>query len=46
MDRRSSFAYSPLYDLDTKDMAPFDLLTRYMASDPVGDTHSLGLASM
>ncbi len=27
-----------LYDLDTKDKAPYDLLTRYMASCPIGDT--------
>lgn len=29
---------SPLYDSNTNDMAPYDLLTRYMANDPVGDT--------
>lgn len=29
---------SQLHDLNTKDMAPYDLLNRYMASQPVGDT--------
>lgn len=34
---------SHLYNLDTKDMAPYDLLTRYMASDHIGDTKHLDL---
>lgn len=32
---------SQLYDPSTKDMAPYDLFTRYMASCPIGDTKFL-----
>lgn len=31
---------SQLYDLNTKHVAPYDLLNRYMASCPIGDTKS------
>lgn len=34
---------SHLYNLDTKDMTPYDLLTRYMENDPIGDTKHLDL---